>query len=304
MKSFTSRKLILKIFSFVSGFLIWVYVVSSAQIELSKEVKIRIELPDQIAIKNKVPKNIIYRVKGPAVFVRQFIEEKNKELIFKESYFKKNKKFFTINLEKIKLNLPLGVELVSVEPRLFTIELEKSFTKTVPIKADFSPGVLEKYNIQKLVLWPKTIDVSGPKSLVRSIQSINTKELDTLGLGIQQELDIELINPDERLSLSEKVVKASMVLITKTKSKLFKKVPIIFQSKGLIKYASQKDITIELIGNDILMDQLDTDSIQVIASIPSSMKGKGEFSIELITELPQGIKVKDMSPKLIRVKVE
>jgi YbbR domain-containing protein len=304
MKNFNKRKAILKVFSLLFGLFIWMYVISSAEVEIGHEVTLKIEIPDKLSIKNHIPKEIIYRIKGPGIFARKFNDDQKTLVISVKDYYKKNKRKFTINLEKLKMKLPFGLELLQVEPRQIKLELEKSYSKSVVIKPDFSPGILERYRIQKLLLNPKKVKIVGPRSLVKQINFIKTKELDGLNVGVNKEISLGLVSSDDRVQLSQSEVTASMVLISKTKTRKFQNIPIIFQSTALIKYASQKNISIEVEGNDSLIDKLRPESIQVVASIPKIEKGKGEFTIELITELPQGIKTLEMSPKTIKVKVE
>lgn len=288
--------------SLATAMLIWIYVVSTAEIELNKELAIQVDLPDGKAIRNEVPKSVIYRIKGPGLFVRAFLEKQNTFKIPRQTFKKSMKKKILINLEKFQDQLPLGLELVDVAPRQFYLELEASMEKTVPVKAQFAAAVLGQFKVQKLELWPKEVQIRGPRSLVQKVDFIDTKELEPLKIGLNKEVKVALINPDQRLRLSPEVVNTSIDLINKMVRKKVDGFSILFQSEGFIKYASQKKVELTLEGSSKEIEDLDLDSIQVIALAPRGKRG--ELDIELITELPQGIKVIDISPKSIKVIVE
>ena len=301
-KLLNRKKLYLKIFSLISGLFIWMYVVSSAQIELTKIVDLKVDLPKGKSVRNIIPSEVRYRIKGPGIFVRKFVNDKFDLKISKKEYYKKGQTSFILDLEKIKAKLPFGVELVSIEPRNFPLKLERSLRKKVEISPDFSPGILEQFNIQRLSIKPEKIEISGPRSIVKNVQKVKTEEIDSLSVGQNQKVEIKLISPDKRLFLEQSSIIASMELITKNKQRLFKNIPIIYQSMGPIKYVSTRSVDITLVGKEEVLGKLDPESIQVIALIPKGKKG--ELSIELITELPQGIRLKELTPKSIKVEVE
>lgn len=296
------KKNALKIFSFAAGFFIWLYVVSSAEIELSKTIDIHVELPNGYSIKNEIPSEVIYRVKGPGFFVRKFFDDKNYIKIERGHYFKEEKQKFIISLEKLKNKLPLGLEIVDVSPRNFLLEIEKSFEKTVDVKPIISAEILNKYKLKDVFVTPSTVSIKGPKSLLKNIHMVQTKEIDKLEEGSNKEIQMALASPDRRVTLERDHVVVSVELMNKMKKITLSHIPIIFQSMEFIKNASQKEVELILEGNEELMNGLDQDLIQIVAIVPKGMKGSQ--SIKLITELPQGIKVIKLNPEIIQVNVE
>lgn len=301
-KSGSNRKLILKFISILTSFLIWIYVVSSAEVELTKEYDLNLQVPEGQALKTIIPKVVSFRVKGPGIFARKYADGRENYFIDQKKYYKKGKKKYTINLDKLKKKLPLGVELVSVEPRSISFELERNLKKKVEIKPIFTSSILEKFNVGDLVLSQKKMTITGPRSLVKKVKEIKTVELDFLKGGINSEVQIELVNPDSRIKLEKNKITGSIELLSRIVEKEFKNISIIFQSSGLVKYASTKKVSFVLSGDENIIDKIKKEQIQVLAIVPNGKNGKQ--TIKLISELPQGIKEVKIIPKSIIVDVE
>ncbi|MAX65844.1 MAG: hypothetical protein QF441_01480 [Bacteriovoracaceae bacterium] len=303
MKRAILRKNIwLKAFSVFASIFIWMYVVSSAEIEVNKSIPIAIELPQELAMKNEIINQVNYRLKGPGIFVRKFVDKNLKIRIKKESYFKRGVQKYSIALDSYKFKLPLGVELLNIEPRYITLDLEKKISKKVRVVPSFSNEILSLYNIKDLKVTPKKIKVSGARSLVNRLQLIETKTINEIQNTAQGNLVVGLHKNDPRLSFFTESVNVSYHIQSKTISKSFSEIPIIFQSMELIKQTSHKFVTITLEGDEKLINELAQDSIQVIANIPKGSPKK--LKLELITDLPEGIKVSEINPKLIDIVLE
>ena len=299
---FGKRKILLKFISLVGGFFIWIYVVSAAQIELSKTLPLKVDIPKEFAIKNDLPNEVMYRVKGPGIFTRKYVDDKAELLIKKEFYYKEGKKKFNINFDKVGIKLPLGVELLEVRPRSFSLELEKSSSQRVKIKSKISPVILEKYKIGKIKIRPQKIMITGPRSVVRGIKFVETEEIDSLTAGINKDLKILLTKPDKRVDLSQSNISANIELLSKLKVETLKKVPIVFQSSKLIKNASHKYVDLKVEADENLLKDIDLSEFKVFAIVRQN--SSGTTKVKLITKLPQGIKELEVVPREIKVVVE
>lgn len=301
-KLILKRKLFLKLFSLFSGVFIWMYVVSSAEVEVTFDAPITIEVPKGLAIKNEMNREIKYRFKGPGLFVRKFLEKKIRIDIKKDQYFKKRKFKYNISMDQFKFKLPLGVELLSIEPRDILVLLESSKEKSVEIKPIFSHSILNEFNIKELKVFPRRIKVTGPKSVVRSIKSIETKLITELNKNSGDHFAVELISPDSRVKLEEYTANVSYTVQSKIIEFTYTDVPIIFQSVSLIKSATPKLVKVIVSGSEVAIESLSRGPIQVVALISNGSKGKKE--IELIAELPPGIKLIKIIPKVVSVNLE
>lgn len=303
MKNFLfKQKIMLRLFSLLIGFFIWVYVVSSAQVEMNLKVALTIGLPEGLAIKNEINRELVYHLKGPRLLVRKFLEKERKIHISKKAYFKKRKYKYLINLDQFKLKLPPGLELTSLGARELVIELEALSEKFIVIKPSFSENILDNYKIEQLKIFPKKMKVMGPRSIVKSIKFLETQLIDELKLNKDNNFFVDVLSPDSRVRTHGKSINISYTLKSKKVDFVYSEIPIIFQSSSLIKSAFPKVVRVKVNGEESLINDLDKGTIQVIAYVPKGKHGKVE--IELITELPQGIKLLEIIPKKVNLDLE
>jgi YbbR domain-containing protein len=278
------------------------YVVSSAEIEITKIVPINIELPKGISVRNEMTKEVSFRLKGPGLFVRKFLEKELSIDVKKNRYYKKGKSKYNIRLDQFKFKLPLGVELMSMEPRILDLKLEKTREKMVEVIPVFSQNILDVYNIKKIKTFPSKIKISGAKSIIKRIKSIETKMIEDIKSKDGESFLVEVPNPDSRIVMNEAAVEISYTLQSKNIEFTYTEVPIIFQSVKLIKNVSPKSVSVKVYGEESKIKKLNMDSIQIIGYVPKDAAKKVE--IELTTELPSGIKVLEITPKKVTVDLE
>ena len=296
------RKLLLKIFCLFFGVFIWMYVVSSAIIENEKSAQIKIQLPKGLAIKNEMVNEVTFRFKGPALFLREFINKDLQIEIKSKRYYKKGRYRYTLNMDNFKFKLPIGVEITSIEPRYLNLELEKEIEKWLEVKAVFADDILSDYNIKELITFPRKVLVRGPKSLLRGIKHLDTKLIEKLDTEKGHHFLVEIDQPDLRLSMDDTNVNISYTLQSKNIEFTYTEVPIIFQSVSLIKSALPKVVKVKVFGEEAKIKTLSKDSIQIIAFVPKGSVGQVE--VELITELPPGLELVEITPKKVNIGLE
>jgi YbbR domain-containing protein len=301
-KSVKKRKLYLKLFSLTFGIFIWLYVISSAQVELDKIVPITYKVKSNKAIRTNVPTEVIFRVKGPRLFVRKLLERKDRiNLDTREMNAGRNSQY-SINIDKHKIKLPLGIELLDYSPRNIKFKTEKKISKTVPISLNLESRLREKFNLSTLNYSPRKVQITGAKSVIRSLSKVETVLI--------EDIDTKNINPVEyqlEKSGSNVIMDKSSILLNYTapvnKTEFtISKIPIIFQSTRLIKSRSATFVNIKISGDQKLKNNISKESIQVFANVPNS--GKSNVVIDLILELPLGMELIELYPKKVSIKLE
>lgn len=300
----TSKRNMLRLFSLLAAFFIWIYVVSSAEILISQTVPLQIQVPETYAIKNFMEKEVQYRLKGPGLFVRKFIEQNLLLNIQAKDYYKKGKTKYRIAFDRSRIKLPLGVELVDIQPRQIFIELGKSLEKEVMIKPLFEENVLANADVTDFKLEPTKVKIVGPKAVVRKIKYVETASIAEINVNESRSFMVELKQPDARVSLSMAKAKASYTVQSKLKQFTFTDIPIIFQSASIIKTFQPKKVSVVIEGDRDIVERLKSENIKVMAYVPNDGR-KGAREVELEVELAQSdLKVVSIKPSKIQVKLE
>jgi len=301
-RSSDKRKVFLRVFSVVFSLFIWLYVISSAQVEVEKLVPLSIELPEGAATATVLKKELAFMVKGPRVFVRTLLDQEKKIEIKLKDYYKSGQNSYSLSLSRYQLTLPLGVKLVGFEPKKLDFKLEKKITRTVPVTLNYDPEVTKMYEIQNTVLDPSSVTISGANSIVRKIKNINTSLVDSKLFSDGKAINVELVSPHENLILAQKNTTVHYTMASKLTEFTFTSIPIIFHSTKLIKSSLPKRVSITLKGEKDFIKKLDKDLIKVVAQIPSSASGK--VSVTLETELPDELELMNLEPESVTVNLE
>ncbi len=301
-KPLFKRKFFLRLFSLFAGVFIWMYVVSSAEIEVNLKAPLKIAIPKGLAISNEFVRVIEYRFKGPGLLVRKLLDREIKIDIKEEEYYKKGKYNYHINIENYNFKLPISVEQISVTPRELNLKLERIMHKTIRVKPNFAANILENFDVKDVKVFPDKVKISGPRSLIKKMNFVETKLIEDINLVSEGGFLTEINIHDPRLQLDEKNVNLSYSLHSKNVSKTFRGIPIVFQSISLVKRAFPKEVVIKISGEEKKINSLRQEDIHVLAMIPKKNRSKQE--IELITELPEGIKLVEINPSKVSVELE
>lgn len=296
------RKVYLRVFSVFFSLLIWLYVISSAQVEVEKIIPIELDLPEGYALAAPIKKEVSLFLKGPRVFVRTVLERPAQMKIKLEDYYKPGKKKFTLALNRYQYSLPISVEQTDMVPKKIELLIDKEITKTLPVIPTFDPETLRLYDVEKIKVTPDTVDVTGAKSLLKNITTISTNSIDNKVFDDTKGLTVRLKNPDENIILSEQEVMIDYTLNTKWTEFTFTSIPIIFHSTKLIRTALPKTVNVTLKGDKEIINQLNKQKIQVIAKVEAS--DQKQQKIDLQTQLPEEVELVRIEPEAVTVVLE
>lgn len=166
----------LKLVSLLGAVVLWLAVLGSRSVEVSKDLPLEILLPEGLVNANEVPERATFRILGPKAFVRSVLERKDPPLQVHLEYAKSG--LLTYRLYPEMLKLPLGVRVVSVHPNSVLLNLESVRTKSVPIRLELRGSVPEGYSLVRAQLSSPQIQIRGPKSRLSSISEVSTVPID------------------------------------------------------------------------------------------------------------------------------
>lgn len=83
-----------------------------------------------------------------------------------------------MSLNRENIEVPLGLELVRASPSTIRLELEQRVEKEVAVKPEIAGILPAGYQIAKISVSPEAVKISGPKSTLRAIKTLNTEQVD------------------------------------------------------------------------------------------------------------------------------
>lgn len=204
--------------------------------------------------------------------------------------------FFNSN---VNLNSP--VEL-TVYPESISVDLEERTRKAVSVVVPIYGNPVHGYEIENIVISPKEVIISGPKSMVANINSISTSEIsiadrkDTFNdtrkiLGINRH--IQLISSDD----INVIIYLKETLITKS----FERTQVSVTSlNNNLEVEELPEISFTVSGSQLIVETF-YPSVATVQADCSGITEAGEYEVPLIINIPDGLQVEEQSSTTVKI---
>ena len=199
--------------------------------------------------------------------------------------------------------LPVGVEVISIDPDTLHFVFEKSFTKKVAVKPDISLQFAKQYNLyDSLMLKPDSVKVSGRKSIVDTIRYVDTrhKTYNNLKEGVTEKLGLVTPKFDPPVYLSTDSVLVSLKVEKFTEARVEVPVTLMFGTsvKSIYRtYPEKVTVTCLIAMKDY--SRLDPSLFSVVSS-DEDVSGFEDRRIPVrVEQSPKFVKVMKIEPEKV-----
>lgn len=174
-----------KIVSLIVAIVLWVVVLGSRAVEVTKEIPIAITTPPDFIVSNEVPEKVLFRLSGPKAFLRAILDRPEEPIRVNLSGAKAGLVTYRFFADNIRL--PIGVRVLQVNPTSMIVKLESQKTKEVPVRLEMKGSLPEGYVLKGVEVTPKTVKLRGPESRIEGITEApaNAVDLSQLRASLQ-----------------------------------------------------------------------------------------------------------------------
>ncbi len=179
-----------KLISILIAVILWVVVLGSRNVEVSKDVPVEVLTSPEVVVSNEVPDKVSFRLSGPKAFLRAVLDRREDPVRINLVGSKPGLvtyRFFSDNIR-----LPIGVRVLAVTPSSVMIKLEATKSKTLPIRVVTTGELPEGLKLKSIELLPESVLVSGPDSRVDALTQIPTVPIDLGALTGSEEREVSL----------------------------------------------------------------------------------------------------------------
>jgi YbbR domain-containing protein len=165
-----------KFISVVIAVVLWIVVLGSRNVEVSKDVPLEVVTPTEIVASNDIPDHVTFKLSGPKAFLRAVLDRREEPIRVNLAGSKPGLvtyRFFSDNIR-----VPIGVKILGINPSAIVIKLEQVKQKEVPVRLEIQGTPPEGYKIGQVHLNPEKVKIKGAESKVDSIADIQTLPLD------------------------------------------------------------------------------------------------------------------------------
>ena len=198
MKKFFLENLGLKIAAVLLSVVLWVFVTSRGQSELSIDVPLEFhDIPQGLEIVNHTVKTVTLAIKGQERFIKN-IRASGIRVSLDLNKAKKGEGIYYIQRDDIIL--PHAITVTNIMPSNVKVTLEETIAKTVKVIVPVTGEPGRAYSVKSVEVTPQTIVVEGISSEIGRIKNIKTEPLDITGFDetFTQDLRIDLTGKNIR----------------------------------------------------------------------------------------------------------
>lgn len=287
-----------KVVSVIVAVVLWVVVLGSRAVEVSKEIPIIVTTPSDLVISNDIPEKVVFKLSGPKAFLRAILDRPEDPIRVNLSGARTGLvtyRFFADNI-----HLPIGVRVLQVNPPSMVVKLEAQKTKEVPVRLEMRGSLPEGYVLKHAEIAPRTIRIRGPESRVEGITEAPTSPIDlsqvTSSLQMEAQFDvtrlgvrIEGVAP--KISLDVSAVQANYKIRIRSEDfKIDSKYNARIDEVAVVVYVRMEKDEIQRL-----------DPSQVSVAIDLKDKTKGRYTAKVKVSLPPNVGMVRIVPDTVRV---
>lgn len=107
----------------------------------------------------------------------------------------------TVNLGRDNVLMPDGLEVVSIEPNLIRVELEREISQRLPVSPHLIGKPAAGSVAEEAEVFPNLVLVSGPESLLAKVHSLSTRPVSLDGHAVTFEETAVVVAPDPLIQI-------------------------------------------------------------------------------------------------------
>ena len=174
MKRETAHRHFLKIIAGFFAVSLWFYVLNSEPVQIERKLAINYIVPNGLAIASRNEKEVVIKLKGSKGFIQNIFTNREKLNIDLNPYFLTSGKTFKVKFYASDISVPFGVEVLDISPKETIIELDHNVMMEMPVKVQYIGDTPKDRKLEKVVIDPQNVKISGPVAILKSISRLET----------------------------------------------------------------------------------------------------------------------------------
>ncbi len=211
---------------------------------------------------------------------------------------------YLIPVEKKRIPLQAGIRVLSTTPSYLSVKLEKKIKKSFKIKVPYMGEPASGYRVMDAIAEPSSIELSGPLSLIQSIEELKTKPIDISDVkeSFKKKIPLDL-EGGTTLSKPEQIIVVSIPVKEVRVLKTIEAVPVRVKNSGIPVSIEPPTITIQVKGpfetlnNNDIMDEIHS-FIDLEGLEP------GVYARHAFINIPVGLIMTSATPQVFTIKIE
>lgn len=200
------------LFALAAAFALWITFIASPDMVTSITLPVAFQnMPSDLVSSTDLPGRIAVEIKGPSARLRHADTSGAAVVLNFDEIREPGEHTFTIGRREIEL--PPGVRVVRTVPTQIRLRFEWRRQARVPVKVRFSTPPPAGYRVAEQKVEPPTLEIVGPESRIRQIESVETDPIDLSDVTAKQRFRVDTFLGDPHVRfVSSPVVHVSVTL--------------------------------------------------------------------------------------------
>ncbi len=285
-----------KLVSIGIALVLWVVVLGSRNVEVTKEIPLEIITPADVVASNEIPDHIAFRLSGPKAFLRTILDRHEEPIRVNLAGAKPGLvtyRFFSDNIR-----VPIGVKVLSINPTAILIKLEYIKRREVPVHIALEGTPPDGFRVVRTEVSPSLVKLKGAESVMSSIVDVSTMPIDITGsrrsISRQMALDLSRL----KVQMEGPEPKVFVEIAPMTANFRIKNIDVHVLSTHKVRF-SEKTVTVMVRADAQSIQELDHKN--VYASVDLRGKPKGSYTEDVKVTLPDDVGLVKVVPQKVKV---
>lgn len=277
--------LALKAVSLLIAIVLWIVVLGSRTVEVTKEVSLEVITGSDYVPVNELPDRISFRLAGPKAFLRAILDRKENPI--RINLAGQRSGLITYRFFSDHIRVPLGVKVVSIDPPVIAIKLEEVKRREVPVRVELLGQLPDGYRLGKVEIAPKTVTLKGPENRVAFINEVYGKPVDLTGLMQTQIRDVQLeFSRTPYVTAEGPPPKLRIEIEAPNQTFKLKNIEVTLEGsrRGTVR---EKTVTVYVRSTKAVIDSLEPSEVKAV--VPTSELAPGVRRAAPVVKLPPGV---------------
>ncbi len=207
---------------------------------------------------------------------------------------------YSAALQPALLNLPPGIEVLSIDPSEFEYVFDTREERELQVVVPRIGQVNQNVKLTSLEIEPRSIKVEGASGELKGLKTIETTPLDLRDISESTEVLLGLRMPGSFTSSTIETVRVLVNVVSLQVERTFEELPIEIRSASGENYLAQPSlISVEVSGPKKLVSKLTQKNIIPYVRINSALEKAARLPVTV--ELPKGIDLVMTQPEIVLI---
>lgn len=207
------------------------------------------------------------------------------------------------------IEAPYGVRVLAVEPKSILVNIDRTETKPLKVKAKFSGTPPTGFTVGKVILEPDEVKITGPKSLVSGIKTLQTSPIVLDKYTVENfEWPIPVQEKHKSIVITPPTITARVEIIKALENKVFRVIPIRvlepLSAENLdISPLSTPHVDVEIKGPKNTTERIKPEQIKAYIDL-SPFREPGSYNVEVNCWVTaKNITVQKITPPRVKISI-